>query len=110
MHSRRQLLAGLAAAGLVSVTAVAAHSDVPAPTPGSLRRYEISGAYVSGVSAGGYLANQLHVAYSGVFRGAGIMAAGPYGCADGDDAYATIAQSACMATTRAAGRRPSSRS
>lgn len=99
MHPRRQFLAVLAAVGLVSVTAVAARSDVPPPTPGSLTRYQISGTYVAGVSAGGYLANQLHVAHSGVFRGAGIMTAGPYGCADGDDALATIAQNACMQTT-----------
>jgi poly(3-hydroxybutyrate) depolymerase len=99
MHLRRQLLAVLAAVGLVSVMAVSARSDVPSPTPGSLTRYQISGTYVSGVSAGGYLANQLHVAHSGVFKGAGIMTAGPYGCADGDDALATIAQNACMQTS-----------
>ena len=32
----------------------------------------------------GYMAGQLHVAYSGSFSGVGIFAAGPYGCANGD--------------------------
>ncbi|WP_171074276.1 prolyl oligopeptidase family serine peptidase [Nonomuraea basaltis] len=98
MHLKQQLLAILAAVGLVSMTAPVAHSDVPSPTQGPLKRYEISGTYVSGVSAGGYMANQLHVAHSSVFKGAGIMTAGPYGCADGDDSMATIAQNACMKT------------
>ena len=37
----------------------------------------------SGVSAGGYMAGQLHVAHSSVFNGVGIIAAGPYYCASG---------------------------
>ncbi len=36
---------------------------------------------VSGVSSGGYLAQQFHVAYSASVIGAGIIAAGPYYCA-----------------------------
>jgi poly(3-hydroxybutyrate) depolymerase len=99
VQMKQKLLAFLAAVGLVSVTATIAHSDVPPPTSGSLKRYAISGTYVSGVSAGGYMANQLHVAHSSVFKGAAIMTAGPYGCADGDDSSATIAQNACMKTT-----------
>ncbi len=39
---------------------------------------------VSGVSSGGYMAVQLHIAYSAVFRkGAGVIAGGPYNCAEG---------------------------
>ena len=37
----------------------------------------------SGVSAGGYMAGQLHIAHSSVFDGVGIIAAGPYYCASG---------------------------
>jgi len=38
---------------------------------------------VSGVSSGGYMAVQLHVAYSAVFKkGAGVIAGGPFNCAD----------------------------
>lgn len=37
---------------------------------------------VSGLSSGGYMAVQLHVAYSNTFRGAGVVAAGPFYCAE----------------------------
>jgi len=37
----------------------------------------------SGPSAGGYMAVQFHVAYSALVQGAGIVAAGPYLCAEG---------------------------
>mmetsp|Transcript_36359 Transcript_36359/g.55832 ORF Transcript_36359/g.55832 Transcript_36359/m.55832 type:complete len:85 (-) Transcript_36359:556-810(-) len=36
---------------------------------------------VSGLSSGGFMAVQLHVAYSDVFKGAGIFAGGPFYCA-----------------------------
>src|SRR5262245_66695362 len=38
---------------------------------------------VSGVSAGGYMAVQFHVAHSATVRGAGVIAGGPYYCAQG---------------------------
>lgn len=38
---------------------------------------------VSGLSSGGYMAVQFQVAHSSLVRGAGIIAAGPYGCAQG---------------------------
>lgn len=37
---------------------------------------------VSGLSSGGYMATQMHVAFSRTIRGAGVIAAGPYHCAD----------------------------
>ena len=37
---------------------------------------------VSGISAGGYMAVQFHVAYSGLVNGVGVIAAGPYYCAE----------------------------
>lgn len=40
------------------------------------------GHTVSGISSGGYMAVQMHVAFSGSIRGAGVIAAGPYRCAD----------------------------
>lgn len=36
---------------------------------------------VSGISSGAFMANQLHVAYSSIFSGVGLIAGGPYGCA-----------------------------
>ncbi len=38
---------------------------------------------VSGISSGGYMAVQLHVVHSKSIRGAGVLAAGPYYCAQG---------------------------
>lgn len=48
---------------------------------------------VSGISAGGQMAHQLHVAYSDLFSGAAIISSGPFGCADGSLA---TAMSRCM--------------
>ncbi len=51
---------------------------------------------VSGLSAGGYMAVQLHVAYSATFKkGAGVVAGGPFYCAQGSVVTAT---GACMAS------------
>jgi hypothetical protein len=38
---------------------------------------------VSGVSSGGYMAVQFHVAHSAIVKGAAALAAGPYNCAQG---------------------------
>lgn len=51
---------------------------------------------VSGISSGGYMAVQLHVAYSASMVGAAIFAGGPYHCANGSVGQAT---SACMASS-----------
>ena len=47
-----------------------------------------AGVTVSGLSSGGYMANQFHVAYSSIVRGAAILAAGPFHCAKGNVATA----------------------
>ncbi|GAA4072648.1 extracellular catalytic domain type 2 short-chain-length polyhydroxyalkanoate depolymerase [Actinomadura miaoliensis] len=78
-----------AAAGVLLATS----THTPAAAADSLPRLNISAAYVSGVSSGGYMADQLHVAYSGTFKGAGIFSAGAYHCARGN---LTTAQLACM--------------
>ena len=44
---------------------------------------DLSETSVSGVSSGGYMAVQFHVAYSGLVHGVGVIAGGPYNCADG---------------------------
>ncbi|MDX2417788.1 MAG: PHB depolymerase family esterase [Xanthomonadales bacterium] len=51
---------------------------------------------VSGISAGGQMAHQLHISYSDIFSGAGIIASGPFGCADGSLA---TAMARCMGKT-----------
>ena len=51
---------------------------------------------VSGLSSGGFMAVQLHVAYSATFKkGAGVVAGGPYYCAEGSITNAT---GRCMAS------------
>ena len=51
---------------------------------------------VSGLSSGGFMAVQLHVAYSATFaKGAGIVAGGPFYCAEGSIVSAT---GRCMAS------------
>ena len=64
---------------LAACTALAAQAAGPLPTlnilPGSLT--------VSGVSSGGYMATQYQVAYSKDVQGAGVIAAGPWFCAQG---------------------------
>ncbi len=43
---------------------------------------------VSGMSAGGQMAHQMHITYSDLFSGVGVIAGGPFGCADGSLATA----------------------
>ncbi|MGZ3147143.1 extracellular catalytic domain type 2 short-chain-length polyhydroxyalkanoate depolymerase [Lentzea chajnantorensis] len=88
-------LALAAATGLAAASLSISLAAVPAPQPGTLARYDVTGTYVSGLSSGGFMANQLHVAYSGVFQGAGIFSAGPYDCAQNN---LTTALNACMDT------------
>lgn len=45
---------------------------------------------VSGISSGGAMAVQAHVAYSGTFKGAAVFAGPAYYCAQGSLAYATV--------------------
>lgn len=70
-----------------------------AGTTATLRTYLIDtdAISVSGVSSGGYMAQQFHVAHAASVLGAGILAAGPYDCA-GDRAFYSlwIALNTCM--------------
>lgn len=82
---------GLAAAAAMAMAVQAAPAAVPLPALGA-NPAEVS---VSGLSAGGFMAVQLHVAYSATFkRGAGVVAGGPYYCAEGSVVNAT---GRCMA-------------
>ncbi|CAN7396956.1 extracellular catalytic domain type 2 short-chain-length polyhydroxyalkanoate depolymerase [Variovorax paradoxus] len=80
-----------AAAAITMAAGQAATAAVPLPSLGA-NPAEVS---VSGLSAGGFMAVQLHVAYSATFkRGAGVVAGGPYYCAEGSVLNAT---GRCMA-------------
>lgn len=73
-------------AAAVSISAAVAHAAVPLPAL-KTDPNEIS---VSGLSSGGFMAVQLHVAFSATFkRGAGIVAGGPFYCAEGSVVNAT---------------------
>jgi hypothetical protein len=43
---------------------------------------ELGATSVSGLSAGAYMAGQFQIAHSSIVKGAGIIAGGPYGCAE----------------------------
>jgi poly(3-hydroxybutyrate) depolymerase len=63
---------------IFSVCAKAFAAD-PLPALGA----SASEVTVSGLSAGGFMAVQLHVAHSAIVKGAGVVAGGPYYCAQG---------------------------
>ena len=52
---------------------------------------------VSGISSGGFMAHQFHVAHSQDLMGAGIIAGGPYNCAQGSLNRAMLQCTAFMA-------------
>jgi poly(3-hydroxybutyrate) depolymerase len=49
----------------------------------------IAQSSVSGLSSGGYMATQFEVAFSSILKGAGVIAGGPYYCAQGNQTTAT---------------------
>src|SRR5262245_61600785 len=66
-------------AALVTVFAAArALAADPLPALGAN-----AGVTVSGISSGGFMAVQLHVAHSSSIKGAGVLAGGPFYCAQG---------------------------
>jgi poly(3-hydroxybutyrate) depolymerase len=90
---KRNWMMNLAAAAVAAVGVHAASAAVPLPALAA-DPAEVS---VSGLSAGGFMAVQLHVAYSATFkRGAGVVAGGPYDCAEGSIVNAT---GRCMSHT-----------
>jgi poly(3-hydroxybutyrate) depolymerase len=83
--ARWQMVAGL----LLVVSPAEAADPLPA------FNIDLAGTSVSGLSSGAYMAGQFHVAYSGTLTGAGIVAGGPYDCAEGQLA---VALNRCMKT------------
>jgi len=79
---------------LVIVAVLLASSSLAGTPPGlNIDPEKIT---VSGISAGGQMAHQMHIAYSDLINGAAIIAGGPYGCAEGSLA---TAMSRCMGAT-----------
>lgn len=72
-----------------------AAASAPAEPPPTLH-VDANRITLSGISAGGAMASQLHFAYSELFSGVGIVAGVPFGCADGSLA---TAMARCMGKT-----------
>ena len=81
-RKRAHPVLALAAALLWPGTVVADHTVVPLTSLPRLEKLERTTVTVSGLSSGGFFAHQFHVAYSGLVKGAGIVAGGPYACAE----------------------------
>lgn len=81
---RAQPITTLATIGLITLLPATA-GEAP-----SLPAYNVEPdeTTVSGISAGGYMAQQFHVAYSRRVAGAGVLAGGPYYCAENSLAVA----------------------
>ncbi len=70
-------------ADCATVAAMLVASFTAQATPLPSLKIDAAQTSVSGISSGGYMAVQLHVAYSGTFKqGAGVIAGGPFNCAE----------------------------
>lgn len=78
MTFRKLIRAGIhAAVGAAAFVCVVAHAASALPAL-NVDKTKIT---VSGLSSGGFMANQLGYAYSSTFSGVGVFAGGPYNCA-----------------------------
>lgn len=71
----RTAIASAALAALVATASIAAEPPLPALC------IDKTAVSVSGISSGGFMAHQFHVAHSAGVMGAAVIAGGPYGCA-----------------------------
>src|SRR5690348_10042260 len=76
----------------------AAHADEPAVATLPKLHVDPARVAVAGLSAGAYMATQAQLAYPEVFRGAALIAGGPYDCAQG---VLATAVTSCMKGTPA---------
>jgi poly(3-hydroxybutyrate) depolymerase len=82
----KRILPTICVAFFIAAALCRSAADGIQPVHGGLAKYniDIHQSSVSGLSAGGFFANQFFVAYSGIMSGVGVFAGGPYGCARGD--------------------------
>ncbi|RUO24482.1 polyhydroxybutyrate depolymerase [Aliidiomarina minuta] len=80
---------------VIGLLAACSNSEPVEPTESGLPVLKIDpfSLTVSGISSGGYMAQQLHLAHAERVKGAAIIAAGPYDCAQGS---LGVALSECM--------------
>src|SRR5205823_12068015 len=76
---RRRLDGAVVLNVLLALLIAGAHAAEPLPALHAAR----DGVTASGVSSGGFMAVQLHVAHSATVAGVGVIAGGPYYCAQG---------------------------
>lgn len=81
-------------AAIAALASGAAFAAVPLPQ----YNVDTSQTTVSGLSSGGFMANQLGIAYSSTFKGVGIFAAGPFMCA-GHSNYTACMYNATISAT-----------
>lgn len=94
-HARRTCSALLAVLSLAAPLGVAAKEQQEPPPALPALGTTADQASVVGVSSGGYMATQLAVAWPERFHGLGVLAAGPWGCAQGK---LSLALNQCMMT------------
>jgi hypothetical protein len=81
--------------GIVALTTLLMAQSAGVAEPLPRLNVDLSHTTVSGLSSGAYMAGQFHVAFSGEVVGVGIVAGGPYGCAEG---RLEVALQRCMTT------------
>jgi poly(3-hydroxybutyrate) depolymerase len=87
------VIRGLAAIALAASLCALEGEVLAEPLPSFT--VDLAQTSVSGLSSGAYMAGQFHVAFSEIVVGAGLVAGGPYGCAEGQLATAL---NRCMQT------------
>jgi len=70
----------------ISIPTAAQQPTIPIEPLAAYDKLDGNSVTVSGISAGAFFAHQFHVAYSGLVKGAGLVAGGPYACAEQVDA------------------------
>lgn len=88
----RELKRAALASGFGLTLSAAVLAAPPLPAVGA----KADAVTVSGISSGGYMAVQFQVAWSRLVKGAGILAAGPYDCAEGSVWRALVS---CMSSS-----------
>lgn len=79
----KRVLAAVASLGVLAglMAPVAARAE-PVKLPGY--GADLTQTSVSGLSAGAYMAVQMHIVHSSIMKGVGVFAGGPYHCAESD--------------------------
>ena len=83
---------------LLAAVALALAGAAQAAAPLPSLNIDKSRITVSGLSSGGFMANQLGYAYSSTFKGVGVFAAGPYMCA-GHSSYTSCMYNASISAS-----------